>query len=1187
MAGSEGTSRPGSPVTRSDRGHPDKKALVESWDARASTSPHTDGLIARLYLLCLQCLNDLVSHRPPSDDLETARRHGATKQYEDNADWVASFKVLKEVRYLLGVWGHGYDVSEGKLDEKLQASSELKSEVLDLLQSIGGTLVRSVARLTSPPLEADSVTPLQTFLDVTSFVTDRHEELCDSDSEQENDNEDQTEANNSDAIRKVLETLLVDVECLQELGPALECPFQDPDYDRDSCSIGAAAAITAGLPFTESIKHKYPRASPTLVDCLAERNMATFLRLQKQRQANEEKENSEVLLLDTATIAASSSFRDSGFASSVALSRPSVPTGAPSAPTGAPSAPTGAPSVVFSLPESRHSSYPSLPVSAKQGEAFYCLACGRMLSVRSEKKWRDHLISDLQPYICVFPGCSFIPPMGKQLLSEWASHLQVAHLPARGRENVQCPLCLQSVTHLRFVTHVGQHLEEIALAALPRECDSDINSVDGNTQSRTTASALTTPQAGSKKNTGGSPDELELRSQSGFDPNSVQESGFLQQQPSPSSSVSLKQSSFHSTNMIGGSPPTQRSIQSPPPDLSASEIEKLVQDRKRFLAHSSITSGTPLTTTYKSDYNPGYIPPEEDQKAVLASQTVISDPQVQTDSTQATMEKNKMGNSPPAQHPVQSPTPVFSDSELETLRQDRKRFLAHHYVTLGTPLTTTYRSDHDPGYVPPEEDQKAVLTSQIATSDSQARANLTQATIDKNKMGISPPAQHPIQSPTPVFSDSELETLRQDRKRFLAHHYVTLGTPLTTVYHGDPCGTSTPLAAARETFQTTVEPQEIYKVDDGMPWYAGVMNQRTGNIECVEVFGDTGTDVNWVSHEVVSQCNFLVLEPLDKRCFLDFKGNPYESRQRVKITLVGKTRKTEQTEFFVAPASFPLKGVLVGNQFINSSGHPHNVFLDEPRKVLDMLQKRTTEAEDQLVQVTGAQVDEKAVEIEQKRAERTQTQIHSYQPDEICYGDPEQEFFLNLQHPNIECPMMARASRCKGEESFVRELFLVQWDLSSYLDDENTIKLFFWLDISGSSNKRRCTRFKKISNSSILYDIALGQNAYNEDENECSGADEMQLAHGLYSYSLENEGRTDPSKGSAHTMTGSIPSGVIGDAAEFYSRTSTAFFSNLVRELNPPQQGSFRKRQSHYADDIPSPNSSDRNKRQRIDESGG
>ncbi|KAI9656056.1 MAG: hypothetical protein M1821_005117 [Bathelium mastoideum] len=57
----------------------------------------------------------------------------------------------------------------------------------------------------------------------------------------------------------------------------------------------------------------------------------------------------------------------------------------------------------------------------------------------------------------------------------------------------------------------------------------------------------------------------------------------------------------------------------------------------------------------------------------------------------------------------------------------------------------------------------------------------------------------------------------------------------------------------------------------------------------------------------------------------------------------------------------------------------------------------------------------------------------------ICYEDPEQHFLVRIQHSSSNHLEMATASRCKGEESFVSERNLARWNLSSYLDDEDTI----------------------------------------------------------------------------------------------------------------------------------------------------
>lgn len=68
----------------------------------------------------------------------------------------------------------------------------------------------------------------------------------------------------------------------------------------------------------------------------------------------------------------------------------------------------------------------------------------------------------------------------KHDLSQRHSKLLAASSRAKSSERVsakeeQCPLCLQSEwsDQRKFVTHLGRHLEEIALSVLPREVDSD------------------------------------------------------------------------------------------------------------------------------------------------------------------------------------------------------------------------------------------------------------------------------------------------------------------------------------------------------------------------------------------------------------------------------------------------------------------------------------------------------------------------------------------------------------------------------------------------------------------------------------------------------------------------------------------------------------------------------------------
>ena len=53
----------------------------------------------------------------------------------------------------------------------------------------------------------------------------------------------------------------------------------------------------------------------------------------------------------------------------------------------------------------------------------------------------------------------------------------VALLAAEKVQDRQCPLCLKTTNGKRkdFATHVGKHMEAIALAALPKEPESDVD----------------------------------------------------------------------------------------------------------------------------------------------------------------------------------------------------------------------------------------------------------------------------------------------------------------------------------------------------------------------------------------------------------------------------------------------------------------------------------------------------------------------------------------------------------------------------------------------------------------------------------------------------------------------------------------------------------------------------------------
>jgi hypothetical protein len=90
---------------------------------------------------------------------------------------------------------------------------------------------------------------------------------------------------------------------------------------------------------------------------------------------------------------------------------------------------------------------------------------------------------DLRPYTCFFANCAFVdnPFSNRQL---WIGHLEIEHGFGPNWEDIQCPLCLEHTGSGKGVvlTHFARHMEDIALVALPRGVDSDVES-DSETSS--------------------------------------------------------------------------------------------------------------------------------------------------------------------------------------------------------------------------------------------------------------------------------------------------------------------------------------------------------------------------------------------------------------------------------------------------------------------------------------------------------------------------------------------------------------------------------------------------------------------------------------------------------------------------------------------------------------------------------
>ncbi|KAL3706646.1 hypothetical protein TMatcc_007659 [Talaromyces marneffei ATCC 18224] len=110
-----------------------------------------------------------------------------------------------------------------------------------------------------------------------------------------------------------------------------------------------------------------------------------------------------------------------------------------------------------------------LQKESAEGKPFECPYCFHVITIRDRRSWIRHVFTDLMPYVCVFPDCS-TPAMLYASRWEWYHHLQTSHFIQSQRDaGFDCPLCREKLTNaVRIDRHLGRHLEELALFALPR-----------------------------------------------------------------------------------------------------------------------------------------------------------------------------------------------------------------------------------------------------------------------------------------------------------------------------------------------------------------------------------------------------------------------------------------------------------------------------------------------------------------------------------------------------------------------------------------------------------------------------------------------------------------------------------------------------------------------------------------------
>ncbi|KAL2071260.1 hypothetical protein VTL71DRAFT_12495 [Oculimacula yallundae] len=420
-------------------------------------------------------------------------------------------KSFKKSLGKLFLWGGGF--SDGRLESVLDESECLKETVLESLTGIGKILLLKLApkRLRYPKswgeiLITQEMHDLGILIEKARLIT-------------EGDYESDDSSNSVDSVKEdslsVINSLGVYVGCLMELLPSMEetlasLDWEEVDDTKQSQPIDFQISGPA-QPYVLKVYDKFPLADLHLMHRLGEANWQRHMSLRAICDEDEEERVVFPQEMPKITFVAVSEFKDSGVGSSLPAHSTYAATVASHS------------SFQTTADEKNRGNLrvPPTPKEVSEGEPFQCQICGQFLrNIKNRVDWRRHIFADLKPYLCTFPGCKdeYKTFATRKLWEEhefgqhrvnrfwacstcqhksdsaedWRSHLVQAHnfplsegqysLEARlvefhepiSIESLSCPLCLEvpGKSQRHFATHVGKHMEGIALAALPRDADS-------------------------------------------------------------------------------------------------------------------------------------------------------------------------------------------------------------------------------------------------------------------------------------------------------------------------------------------------------------------------------------------------------------------------------------------------------------------------------------------------------------------------------------------------------------------------------------------------------------------------------------------------------------------------------------------------------------------------------------------
>ncbi|CAG1965751.1 unnamed protein product [Fusarium graminearum] len=403
--------------------------LLDALAALGEKPVEEGSLIARLCSLLIIVFGD------------TIQKLGSTKVSKQEDRPSASLSLQRSFDRLR-LWSDNYGICAGEQDTSFSKSRHLRRTTTEILTSISDTVLERLEPMTSSKKNevsntaGESTRKLQDILEAAHSAMDHDANSSDSGSDY-----------GPDSFIEISKDLEIDTMCLMALDTLFQSVEMEPFVEKTAFADEAQSWLPRDI-YKDKIQTRFPRAENSLILRLSKTAYHRYLRCQKERL----NQAAEVGNTDppTRSEGSSSKFHDSGLG------------------TSDPSSASVAETVMSYHTEGGNPiRIPPLSKEAKEGQPFECVSCGKLLSIRNNSKWKQHLYKDLLPWQCLYPDCSFTAVFESR--EDWVAHVLDDHKLGPTWRPIICPLCLETTAPgmISITKHLCNHLEEISLAALP------------------------------------------------------------------------------------------------------------------------------------------------------------------------------------------------------------------------------------------------------------------------------------------------------------------------------------------------------------------------------------------------------------------------------------------------------------------------------------------------------------------------------------------------------------------------------------------------------------------------------------------------------------------------------------------------------------------------------------------------